>query len=68
MVPTPPPESPTVQLDLGEVRRVDSITLVPAMLNFKSTERKAYAFPRGFRVDASQEANLSFAADSMAPR
>jgi signal transduction histidine kinase len=51
----PPPESPWLQLDLGEITRIDHIVLVPALVDFQSLERRSYGFPRRFRVDLSDD-------------
>ena len=59
MVATPPPESPWVQVDLGASQTFDHIALVPALVDFEAVSRTAYAFPRRFRLDASD--NASFA-------
>lgn len=54
-MPAPPPESPFVQLDLGTSQRMDTIALVPAIVDFQPIARTAYGFPRRFRVDVSDD-------------
>ena len=54
-VTTPPPEAPWLQLDLGESLAMDTIALVPALVDFQPIERGAYGFPRRFRVDVSDD-------------
>lgn len=54
-VTTPPPEAPWVQLDLGQSQAMDTIALIPALVDFQPVERGAYGFPRRFRVDVSDD-------------
>lgn len=55
MMRTTSPQSPWIQLDLGENFDVDSITLVPAFMGFESRQPEAFALPPAFRIDASSE-------------
>lgn len=57
--PAPPPESPWVQVDLGSSQRIDTVALVPVLVDFQPVDRGAYGFPRRFRVDASDDASFS---------
>lgn len=59
MTASQPPEAPWLQLDLGKNKKVDSVTLVPAVLSFDATDSGAYAFPRRFRLDASDDADFA---------
>lgn len=54
-VTTTPPEAPWLQLDLGESLAMDTIALVPALVDFQPIERGAYGFPRRFRIDVSDD-------------
>jgi signal transduction histidine kinase len=54
-VQVPPPVAPWVQLDFGRRERLDRVVLVPAHVDYRTTERLAYAFPRRFRVDVSDD-------------
>jgi signal transduction histidine kinase len=56
MLAEPPPESPFVQVDLGERRRIDTVALVPAVVDFQGVKQSPYAFPARFRLDASDDA------------
>lgn len=56
MMEEPPPESPFVQVDLGESRRFDTVALIPALVDFQSVTQSPYAFPVRFRLDASDDA------------
>ncbi len=51
----PPPESPWIQLDLGSSQQIDTIALIPAVVDFQPIARGAYGFPRRFRVDVSDD-------------
>ncbi len=55
MLAEPPPESPFVQVDLGERRRLDMVALVPAVVDFQGVKQSPYAFPIRFRLDASDD-------------
>lgn len=55
MLAAPPPVSPWVQIDLGESRSIDTIALLPALVDFQSVMQSAYAFPLRFRLDASDD-------------
>jgi signal transduction histidine kinase len=55
----PPPVSPWVQVDLGEVTRIDWVALIPAQLDWRDIGRSAYGFPRRFRVDASNDPDFA---------
>lgn len=55
MLAAPPPVSPWVQIDLGESRAIDTIALLPALVDFQSVMQSAYAFPLRFRLDASDD-------------
>ncbi len=57
-MPAPPPESPWVQVDLGSAQTLDTVALIPAIVDFQPEERAAYGFPRRFRVDASDDATF----------
>jgi len=59
MMTAQPPESPWVQIDLGKRQPFDSVTLVPAILPFDGSGLGAYAFPRRFRVDASDVSDFA---------
>ncbi len=56
--PVPPPESPWVQVDLGSSQQIDTIALVPVLVDFQPLDRGAYGFPKRFRVDVSNEASF----------
>lgn len=56
MLAEPPPESPFVQVDLGKRRRIDTVALVPAVVDFQGVKQSPYAFPARFRLDASDDA------------
>jgi signal transduction histidine kinase len=58
-VPEPPPEQPSVQIDLGTPQEIDWIVLVPALVDWQQGETKPYAFPPRFRVDASNDPNFT---------
>ncbi|MEY5027263.1 MAG: hypothetical protein RLZZ244_2791 [Verrucomicrobiota bacterium] len=53
MVKVPPPMPPYLQVDLGESVSMDTVVLVPAVVDFREGTLAAYAFPARFRVDAS---------------
>ena len=53
--PVPPVESPMLQVDLGRSVPIDRVALVPALVDFQSMDRRAYGFPRRFRVDMSDD-------------
>ena len=53
--PLPPVESPMIQVDLGTSAVLDRVALVPALVDFQSMDRRAYGFPRRFRVDLSDD-------------
>lgn len=55
MLAEPPPESPFVQIDLRRRRRLDSVALVPAVVDFQGMRQSPYAFPVRFRLDASDD-------------
>ena len=57
--PAPPPESPWVQVDLGSAQKLDTIALVPVIVDFQPIERGAYGFPRRFRVDVSNDPSFA---------
>lgn len=50
-----PPESPFVQLDLGDSVAFDLVALVPAVVDFQSLTQSAYAFPPRYRLDVSND-------------
>ena len=54
---SPPLAAPWVQVDLGALQKIDSIVLVPALVE-QSTDRPAYGFPARFRVDLSDDAQF----------
>lgn len=54
-----PPESPFVQIDLGESLAFDTVVLVPAIIDFQSLTQSAYAFPPRYRLDASEDDNFA---------
>ena len=54
-----PPESPFVQLDLGDSLAFDLVALVPAVVDFQSLTQSAYAFPPRYRLDASDDENFA---------
>jgi signal transduction histidine kinase len=54
-----PPESPYVQLDLGESRAFETVAIVPAVVDFQSLTQSAYAFPPRYRLDASDDENFA---------
>ena len=56
--PAPPPESPWVQVDLGSSQQIDTIALVPVLVDFQPVDRGAYGFPKRFRVDVSDDASF----------
>lgn len=58
MMEEPPPESPFVQVDLGESRRFDTVVLIPAVVDFQGVTQSPYAFPVRFRLDASDDAQF----------
>ncbi len=54
-----PPLAPAwVQVDLGTSRPIDLVALVPAQVDWQSTDRGAYGFPRRFRIDVSDDARF----------
>lgn len=53
MKPTPPPQPLWLQIDLGEVQSFDRIVIVPTIIGTASELLKPYAFPKRFRIDAS---------------
>lgn len=54
-----PPLAPAwVQVDLGTARPIDLVALVPAQVDWQSTDRRAYGFPRRFRLDVSDDARF----------
>lgn len=55
MVLQPPPVPPWVQVDLGTNQTIDLVAVVPALVDFEPVNRSAYAFPRRFRIDASDD-------------
>ena len=59
MAPSPPAVPPFVQLDLGTVRSLDTVVIVPAVSQFGGQGSAAYAFPEAFRVDASNDADFN---------
>lgn len=59
MLAAPPPVSPWVQIDLGESYPIDTIALLPALVDFQSVMQSAYAFPLRFRLDASDDENFT---------
>ena len=56
--PLPPVESPVVQVDLGKLTILNRVALEPALVDFQSMDRRAYGFPRRFRVDLSDDASF----------
>lgn len=50
-----PLQSPWVQLDLGHAVEIDWLAIVPVLLDWPAAERKAYGFPRRFRVELAEE-------------
>lgn len=50
-----PPESPFIQVDLGESRAFETVAMVPAVVDFQSLTQAAYAFPPRYRLDASDD-------------
>jgi signal transduction histidine kinase len=50
-----PLQSPWVQLDLGQIVEVDWLAIVPVLLESPSADRKAYGFPRRFRVELAED-------------
>jgi signal transduction histidine kinase len=52
-MPSQPLTASWVQMDLRERRAIDSIALVPALVNWQSQDQSAFAFPIRFRVDLS---------------
>lgn len=55
MLQEPPPQPPFVQLDLKEPRAFDTVAILPAVLDFQGSKQSPYAFPRRFRLDASDD-------------
>lgn len=55
MLEEPPPESPFVQLDLRKTHDIDTVAIVPAVIDFQGSTQKPYAFPLRFRLDASDD-------------
>lgn len=55
MLEEPPPESPFVQMDLGASRSLDTVVLIPAVVDFQGVTQSPYAFPLRFRLDASDD-------------
>ncbi|MBI5691688.1 MAG: discoidin domain-containing protein [Verrucomicrobia bacterium] len=58
-VPTPPPQSPWLQIDLGSVQPIDQIALIPTLTDFQAAGQGSYGFPVRFRLDVSDEPNFS---------
>jgi signal transduction histidine kinase len=51
-----PPLVPAwVQVDLGEARTLDAVALIPAQVDWRSGDRRAYGLPRRFRLDVSDD-------------
>lgn len=59
MAPTEPTVAPWVQLDLGYSQTFESILIAPVIAPGESGDFKAYAFPRGLRVDVSEDENFA---------
>lgn len=59
MRPAPPPQPPSIQLDLGSVESFDRIMIVPSILGVASDDPKPYAFPERFRIDISASKNFN---------
>ena len=55
----PPPTSPWVQVDLGSSQPLDTIALIPAMIESQPGAQGAYGFPLRFRVDISDDATFN---------
>lgn len=51
---TPPPTPAWVQIDLGTSSSIDAVTLIPTQADWASSEEPAYAFPRRFHVETSE--------------
>jgi signal transduction histidine kinase len=48
-----------VQVDLGSSQPIDTVALVPAIVDFQPLERSASGFPLRFRVDVSDDATFA---------
>jgi signal transduction histidine kinase len=59
MMEAPPPDSPFVHIDLGELRSFDTVALIPAVVDFQGVTQSPYAFPVRFRLDASDDAQFA---------
>jgi signal transduction histidine kinase len=59
MMEQPPPAPPFVQVDLGSSELIDSVVLIPALVEFQTVRQSPYSFPLRFRLDASDTANFS---------
>ena len=57
-LPSQPLIASWVQVDLRERYTIDSIALFPALVDWKSQDQSAFAFPIRFRVDLSDEAEF----------
>lgn len=55
----PSDSPPWVQLDLGASFPIEAVLLVGARILNQSPKRESYGFPRGFRVEVSDDAGLS---------
>lgn len=59
MMAEPPTVLPWVQIDLQTTQSIDSITVVPAMTPSVIGQGSAFAFPPGFRIDVSDDADFA---------
>jgi signal transduction histidine kinase len=51
-----PPLVPAwVQVDLGATRTLEAVALIPAQVDWRSGDRRAYGLPRRFRLDVSDD-------------
>ncbi len=51
-----PPLVPAwVQVDLGATQAIDAVALIPAQVDWRSGDRRAYGLPRRFRLDVSDD-------------
>lgn len=55
-----PPLAPAwVQVDLGATRTLDAVALIPAQVDWRSGDRRAYGLPRRFRLDVSDDPDFA---------
>ncbi|MEY5026751.1 MAG: hypothetical protein RLZZ244_2279, partial [Verrucomicrobiota bacterium] len=59
MRPAPPPESPWLQVDLGQSMRMDGVALIPAQVDWHPQARPSHGFPKRFRLDTSDDERFS---------